>query len=137
MLNRSKISIALAFVLTLIVSSVSFSPTTEAGGSIKIYADKFQEYFECILNDKGKNGSIRIRIDAASNKIKNYTIRMEDKNGRYIWEQTGISANRSYELGNDHDVYIIKIKANGKNGARGQLATAWCISSPNLTVNTK
>ena len=118
MLYKNKIFIALAFVLTLVVSSVSFLTTTEANGKGFDYNSRtFGKCFVCTLKDQNISGSVTISVLSASSQISSHAVRMTDVNGRYIWsDDNAMSApkgKRTFYLGNDHKVYKIYIKGNG------------------------
>ena len=70
MLNKNKIFIALAFVLTLVVSSVSFSPSTEAYTGMAVYGGRYQKCFEVTLKNN-RSGNIEIAMWPANNKVRN------------------------------------------------------------------
>lgn len=138
MLNQSKIFVAFVFVFALIFSSVSFLPSTVAAGpSIAVYSGKFSKYFEVKLQDMKKSANVTIQMWPTSNQFKNYTVRMTDERGNYIWGEDGAiswNGSRNFYLGNDHKVYRIYIRANG---GRGNVSTAFVTSHSNAIVKAR
>ena len=139
---KSFVKIISAFVFSVILSIALILPTTvSAYSGIAVYGNQYRQYFQCTLKNyvknRSKNGSITISMYPANSKIRNYSVRMVDERGKYIWEENGaISWNgtRTFHLGNDHKVYRIYIKSNG--GSRN-VATATVTGSSNVSIITK
>ena len=135
---KSKICVALAFIFTLISATISQMPSTNAFDvGIDVYSNRYNQYFECTINDRKSSGSVRIDMWPTSNKIKNYSVKMLDEKGRYIWEEDGAltwNGSRTFHLGNDHKVYRIYIKANGGSG---NVALAVIKVSSNVTIKKR
>lgn len=129
----SKVKFLLVFAVVFsFVSSVALAYT-----SMNVRSGQFSQCFECTLQNARQSGSVTIAMHPANNKIKNYTVRMEDENGRYIWGEDGAiswSGTRTFRLGNDHRVYRIFIMSNGGSG---YCAAANVTKTSNVSVRVR
>ena len=126
-----------AFIFSVSLDIALLLPTiASAYQGIAVYGYQYRQYIECTLINQRKSGSIKIGMFPASNKIKNYSVRMTDERGRHIWEESRAlswNGNRNFYLGNDHKVYRSYISSNGGNG---NVATATVLGSSNVRIKT-